>query len=192
DAFLAEIFNPGMAPVRVVLTVAVDKLRLARQVRSDQLPRPMNVAIDAEPGFSRHTVAVDAMRDILSSGLPFNLAITPAEAEDVHLIFRRLDLVKLARTDTDGAAAVVKESGPAKPAKLVIFDLDNTLWDGVLLEGDVTLRPGVAELFKTLDERGVLISIASKNAHDDAMAKLKAFGLDDYVLHQRISWAPKS
>src|SRR6185437_5194977 len=75
DAFLAEIFNPGMAPVRVVLTVAVDKLRLARQVRSDQLPRPMNVAIDAEPGFSRHTVAVDAMRDILSSGLPFNLAI---------------------------------------------------------------------------------------------------------------------
>ena len=50
DAFLAEIFNPGDAPVRTVLTAMVDKARLVRAVRSDQLPRPMSVAIDAPAG----------------------------------------------------------------------------------------------------------------------------------------------
>jgi FkbH-like protein len=192
DAFVAEVFNPGAATVRVVLTAAIDKVRLARQVRSDQLPKPMNVAIEAVPGFSRHVVGIEGMRDILSSGLPFLLSVTPAEGDDAHLIFRRLDLVKLADTPGGAAPEVQQAQAPTKPAKLVIFDLDNTLWDGVLLEGEVTLRPGVAELFRTLDERGVLISVASKNAHDDAMAKLEAFGIADYVLHQRIGWAPKS
>jgi FkbH-like protein len=192
DAFLAEIFNPGTAAVRVVLTAAIDKARLARQVRSDQLPKPMDVAIDASPGLSQHTIAINGMRDILSSGLPFNFAITPAEGDDIHLIFRRLDLVKLAKTEVAATDAPAIVADRAKAAKLVIFDLDNTLWDGVLLEGEVRLRPGVAELFKTLDERGILISVASKNAHDDAMTKLKEFGLAEFVLHQRIGWGPKS
>uniref|UniRef100_UPI0025EF0BE8 HAD hydrolase-like protein n=1 Tax=uncultured Phenylobacterium sp. TaxID=349273 RepID=UPI0025EF0BE8 len=63
---------------------------------------------------------------------------------------------------------------------------------GVLLEGDVKLRDGVHRLFRTLDERGILISVASKNAHDEAMAKLEALGLSEFVLHQRIGWGPKS
>jgi len=193
DAFLAEIINPGDQPARTILTATVDKARLPRAVRSDQLPHPMSLAIDAAPGFSRHVLPVADMRDILLSGLPFNLALTPAEGEDMHLIFRRLDLVTLARDGEAGAATKVAAPAPAaKAGKLVIFDLDNTLWDGVLLEGEVTLRKGIADLFRTLDERGVLISVASKNAHDDAMAKLEALGLADYVLHQRIGWGPKS
>jgi FkbH-like protein len=34
--------------------------------------------------------------------------------------------------------------------------------------------------------------VASKNAHDDAMAKLESLGLAEYVLHERIGWGPKS
>ena len=191
NAFMAEIINPGDADVRLLLTVAVDKARLSRMLSADQLPRPMTVAIVATPGLSKHTIPADDMQEILFSGLPFNLALTPADGDDVHLIFRRLDLVAIGDVATPAQAA---DSAPvsAKPAKLVIFDLDNTLWDGVLLEGEVELRPGIAELFRTLDERGILISVASKNAHDDGMAKLAAFGIDDYVLHQRIGWGPKS
>lgn len=191
DAFLAEIVNPGAEPVRTVLTAQVDKARLARAVAADQLPRPMSVPIEAPPGFSRHVIPVEGMRDVLASGLPFNLSITPMDGDDVHLIFRRLDLVALAK-QPGSASATASTEAPAKPAKLVIFDLDNTLWDGILLEGEVKLRAGIADLFRTLDERGILISVASKNAHDDAMAKLEALGLAEYVLHQRIGWGPKS
>lgn len=191
NAFVAEIINPAERPVHLILTVMVDKARLHKAVRSDQLPRPMSVAIEAPPGFSRQVLAIDQMRDILQSGLPFNLALTPADGDDVHLIFRKLDLVSLAKPEhaTEGRKA---EKAPAKAGKLVIFDLDNTLWEGILLEGDVKLRSGIGELFRKLDERGILISVASKNAHEDAMAKLDEFGLSEFVLHQRIGWGPKS
>ena len=192
DAFLAEIINPGAAPIRLVLTAMVDKLRLPRLVRTDQLPRPLSLPVEAAPGFSRQLLPVDGLKEILLSGLPFNLALAPADGdEDTHLIFRRLDLVALSHSAAE-ATPVGQAEAPSKPAKLVIFDLDNTLWDGVLLEGEVRLRPGIADLFRTLDERGILISVASKNAADDAIAKLKALGLDDYVLHERIGWGPKS
>lgn len=190
DAFIAEIVNPGDQPVRLTFTAMVDKARLTRSVRSDQLPRSMSVGIEATPGFSRHEVPAAAMSDILTSGLPFNLAITPADGDDAHLIFRRLDLVAFAKS-ADGPSQSASDTS-AKPAKLVIFDLDNTLWDGVLLEGDVRLRPGIHDLFRALDERGILISVASKNANEDAMAQLEALGLAEYVLHQRIGWGPKS
>ncbi|MFD8821926.1 HAD-IIIC family phosphatase [Streptomyces sp. NPDC059605] len=77
--------------------------------------------------------------------------------------------------------------------KCVVWDLDNTVWDGVLLEdGDVTLRPAVVEVLRTLDERGILHSIASRNDHEAAMAKLEEFGIAEYFLHPQIHWGNKS
>lgn len=57
-----------------------------------------------------------------------------------------------------------------KPVKCVVWDLDNTVWDGVLLEdGDGRpLRPGVREAIEELDRRGILQSIASRNDHEAA------------------------
>lgn len=80
-----------------------------------------------------------------------------------------------------------------KAFKCVVWDLDHTIWDGVLVEGDeLTLKPGIIDLIKTLDERGILQSIASKNNMDDALEKLQAFGIKDYFLYPQISWNPKS
>lgn len=79
------------------------------------------------------------------------------------------------------------------PFKCVVWDLDNTLWQGVLLEGDdLQLREGVVKVIKTLDERGILQSIASKNHHEDAEEKLKSLGLWDYFLCPQINWNAKS
>jgi FkbH-like protein len=79
------------------------------------------------------------------------------------------------------------------PVKGLVWDLDNTLWEGVLLEGDtIKLRPGVREIIETLDRRGILQSIASRNDHDAAMDKLAEFGLHEYFLYPQISWGPKS
>ncbi len=62
--------------------------------------------------------------------------------------------------------------------KCVVWDLDNTLWDGVLLEdSNVVLRDTVVDVIKTLDSRGILHSIASRNDHAMAMEKLKQLGL---------------
>ncbi len=77
--------------------------------------------------------------------------------------------------------------------KCVVWDLDNTLWRGVLLEGDdVALMPGVRRVLEGLDRRGILHSIASKNDERAALAKLAALGVDHFFLHPQISWGPKS
>ncbi|HLL82160.1 MAG TPA: HAD-IIIC family phosphatase [Longimicrobium sp.] len=82
----------------------------------------------------------------------------------------------------NGAAAV----------KCVVWDLDHTLWDGILLEDErVELRPGVAAAIRALDERGILQSVASRNDHDRAMERLRELGLDEYFLHPRINWGAK-
>jgi FkbH-like protein len=80
-----------------------------------------------------------------------------------------------------------------KEIKCIVWDLDNTIWDGVLLESEqVQLKPGIKEVLKTLDERGILHSIASKNNEADALAKLKEFGIDEYFLYPEINWNAKS
>jgi FkbH-like protein len=77
--------------------------------------------------------------------------------------------------------------------KCVVWDLDNTLWDNVLLEDkQVTLRPGVVEVIKTLDSRGILHSIASKNDYSTATRELEQLGLSEYFLHPQINWNAKS
>ncbi|GAB1639965.1 HAD-IIIC family phosphatase [Krasilnikovia sp. MM14-A1259] len=83
----------------------------------------------------------------------------------------------------------------AKPTivKCLIWDLDNTVWDGTLLEdAQVELRPGIRDVIVELDARGVLHSVASKNDHDMAWAKLEQLGLAEYFVHPQIGWGPKS
>jgi len=81
----------------------------------------------------------------------------------------------------------------AKNIKLLVWDLDNTLWHGTLLEGDrLELRDGIRSTLQTLDQRGILHSIASKNDYDLAMAKLTEFGLSDFFLYPQINWNSKA
>ncbi|MCO1579134.1 HAD-IIIC family phosphatase [Crossiella sp. SN42] len=80
-----------------------------------------------------------------------------------------------------------------KMAKCVVWDLDDTLWRGTLSAGDdVVVEPQVIKIVRTLDARGILQSIASKNNHDDAMQKLDEFGIVEYFLHPQINWNSKS
>lgn len=77
--------------------------------------------------------------------------------------------------------------------KCVVWDLDNTLWKNVLLEDEnVILRPEVLEVIQTLDSRGILHSIASKNDHATAMQKLEQLGISQYFLYPQINWNSKS
>ena len=85
------------------------------------------------------------------------------------------------------------ESAPK--IKCVIWDLDNTLWDGILvLDGssDLCLKPGIRDVIEGLDLPGILQSVASKNNPADAMDVLKSWNLAEYFLFPQISWNPKS
>ena len=85
---------------------------------------------------------------------------------------------------------------PAQKVKCLVWDLDNTLWDGILIEtadpDTLQPRPGVRETLEELDKRGILHSIASKNDHGSAMEILEHLGVAKYFLYPQISWEAKS
>ncbi|AGL14993.1 HAD family hydrolase [Actinoplanes sp. N902-109] len=77
--------------------------------------------------------------------------------------------------------------------KCVVWDLDETLWEGTLVEGDpVTVPQRNRELVRTLDEHGILQSVASRNDAEPALAALHDTGLAEYFLHPQVGWAAKS
>ena len=95
------------------------------------------------------------------------------------------------------ANPVLNRNPAAKPEqgriKCIVWDLDNTLWEGILLEdAEVTVRPEVTAEIRRLDELGILHSIASRNDHHAAMERLRAANLDEYFLYPQIGWNPKS
>jgi FkbH-like protein len=76
--------------------------------------------------------------------------------------------------------------------KCVVWDLDNTVWTGVLAEGEaVALRPEAEQLVRALDERGVLQSIASRN-DEAALTMLEAMGLRAFFLCPELGSMAKS
>jgi methoxymalonate biosynthesis protein len=77
--------------------------------------------------------------------------------------------------------------------KCLVWDLDNTLWQGTLLEdGEVQLTDQIRDVIVTLDSRGILQSIASKNDHDLAWQQLEELGIAEYFVLPQINWGPKS
>jgi FkbH-like protein len=76
--------------------------------------------------------------------------------------------------------------------KCVVWDLDNTLWPGTLLEGTAgDVRPELRGLIERLDQRGILHSVASRGDEQLALAKLSASPLAPILLHVQIGWMEK-
>ncbi|WP_435975652.1 HAD-IIIC family phosphatase [Streptomyces sp. Qhu_M48] len=77
--------------------------------------------------------------------------------------------------------------------KCLVWDLDDTLWDGVVLEGDDPPPfPHTERTLKTLDSRGILHAAVSRGDHDAATAHLDATGLGEWFCAARIGWGDKS
>lgn len=85
------------------------------------------------------------------------------------------------------------------PKKVVALDLDGTLWEGIVGEDGVdAIRPRTVFLseLKALKERGVLLTILSKNNAADVRAAFDAgvlapLAADDF-LYPQINWVPKA
>ncbi|MBR4118727.1 MAG: HAD-IIIC family phosphatase [Bacteroidales bacterium] len=75
--------------------------------------------------------------------------------------------------------------------KLIIWDLDETLWEGTLSEGEVHISSQNINLIKLLTDCGIINSICSKNDIEPVESKLKEFGIDSYFVFKSIDWNPK-
>lgn len=76
--------------------------------------------------------------------------------------------------------------------KLLIWDLDDTLWTGTLAEGDsLTPRTELFEKIRILNSQGIVNAICSKNDFDKAKAKLEELGYWDLFVFPRIAFVPK-
>jgi FkbH-like protein len=193
-AFVAECYNPSSLPVRLSLTM--------RSVDGN-VKVPFQKLLDIAPGFHRSRVSYGEIAKFLDLASPFTVDLVPNEDHETTLYFGLIDFVR----ETASAVAVTadrpasnrdvkhEEKKGSKKIKCVVWDLDNTLWDGILVEdgaAKLRLKPGIVDLIRELDERGILHSIASKNNRDEALVVLKSFGLDEYFLAPQISWLPKS
>ncbi|MBN2070261.1 MAG: HAD-IIIC family phosphatase [Candidatus Krumholzibacteriota bacterium] len=75
--------------------------------------------------------------------------------------------------------------------KCVIWDLDNTIWEGICLEDpDVKLRPGIKEVLQEIGSRGIVQSIASKN-EEKALDFVEKFGIGEFFVYPQVNWEPK-
>lgn len=189
--FLIECFNPEERTVALSLTM---------RALDERSKIPFQKLIELTPGFHCIRIPFEEIAAPLDVQKPFGIDLTPNdESNDTTLYFGLMEFVtevEQAKTAEDEIAKISRpKNGLQRKVKCVVWDLDNTLWDGVLVEDGVEklrLKPGMAEVIRQLDDRGILQSIASKNNADDALRVVKKFQLDEYFLCPQISWGPKS
>jgi FkbH-like protein len=178
--FLLECFNPNERAVELTLTVRRKDRAVARRFEE---------SIAIAPGYVRARIAFEEIARVVDVTEPFEVEIVPNDCENTTLYFGLMDFVK------ERSAVGRAVAAPHKTIKCIVWDLDNTLWDGVLLEDGprgVRLRSRVLDVIRTTDERGILHSLASKNNEADVLPMLRELGIEELFLYPQIGWTPKS
>ena len=75
--------------------------------------------------------------------------------------------------------------------KLVIWDLDDTFWQGTLSEGPIRPVSANLDLVRQLVDRGIVCSICSKNEPAAVEQQLRALDIWDSFVLPRVSFAAK-
>lgn len=194
DAFYIKCFSPEAAPFRILLELVTD------------VP-VFRTSLKIEPGWNEHYL--DAAELVaLAGGKSGVLRLSIENDQEVRLVFTWLDFVCLrggvhsipvsSRASTSATIqtqTVLDQPAPAKKVKCVAWDLDNTLWHGVIgdaNESAVAPNREMIDLIEQLDQRGILQTIVSKNDYETAWPRLEELGLADFFLYPAIHWGPKS
>jgi FkbH-like protein len=183
DAFLIEGAALSAKSISFTLTfVPVDKTN----------PALFQSQFSLNADWTRISIPVANIARTIDLAQDYLVQIEPmGEAEGLEVLLGLCDFV----TWTQAVTLPSTSTTPAAKAKVVVWDLDHTIWDGILLEDGpegVIVKPGIREMIEALDARGILQSVASKNNHDEAVAALAHHGLLDFMLAPQISWGPKS
>ncbi len=174
DAFLFHGYSYEEQPFRLML-----------EIYDDHTP-VFKTALTLEPGENLHILE---KKDLASACWEPNFLVKIYPENDLEA---ELDILWCDFVQGELLASVQ----PDPTVKCVVWDLDNTLWDGTFIETEepeaLVLKPHVLDTIRALDERGVIQSIASKNAFDAAWAVVERLGLGEYFLYPQIHWNAKS
>ena len=177
DGFVLECFSPEKTPFRLLLDHNAGNHRLRH-------------SFEIRPGWNFYTLPAERFRLNTRGGI----TLTPENSEERRIIFTWLDFVRY-KPQSKLSVPVAEMRLPNPKVKCVAWDLDNTLWKGILVEdGERALEPNVEalDLIRKLDDRGIIQTIVSKNNFRDAWAIIEQLQLQDYFLHPAINWQPKS
>ena len=193
EQFVVECFSPEERMFRMILEYWRDSLVCFRHT------------FEIKPGFNFYSIpSCDFSFADQTNPVTERLSLFPENDAEVRVIFTWLDFVHLRTHKADVISDNIladkqfpsgRQPQSADKIKCVAWDLDNTLWDGILIETeeqDIKIRPEALALIHSLDNRGILQTIVSKNDHDQALRVIKRLGLIDYFLYPAINWGSKS
>ncbi|MBR6825847.1 MAG: HAD-IIIC family phosphatase [Oscillospiraceae bacterium] len=172
DAFLFHGYSHHSAPFRLIIEIFDDHTPLYK------------TSLPIEPGENMHILTALSPECEKADLL---VKIYPENDLDAELDILWCDFVQ---------GESMPSEQPAPTVKCLVWDLDGTLWNGILIETDdpktLKLKPGVLETLKAMDERGIIQSVASKNDYDNAYPVLERLGVAEYFLYPQIHWNAKS
>lgn len=177
DAFVLECYNPGIEPFNLVLEYFIQS-----EGRKTKL---------------RHSFVIKIGYNIFH--LPYELfnmdqmeGFIYLQPEDCNLerriIFTWLDFIKYKQSEREE-----RKIHTLSKIKCVAWDLDNTVWQGTLIDTEnVTITPDALDLIKRLDSMGIIQTIISKNDHETAWKILSRYKMEEFFLYPAINWGQKS
>lgn len=170
-SFVIECYNPNTFEVSLFIIIK-------NNISNSNMFYQNSITI--KPGYNLSRIQISSINKFVDLNDKFEIDIIPNNNDkELTLYFGIVDFIK---------------ELPTKKCKCVVWDLDNTLWDGVLIEnsGKIKLKNNIIEIIKKLDQRGILNSIASKNNTEETIKFLKDLDILEYFLYPQISWEPKS
>ena len=183
DEFILEAFSAEDQPFRLIIEYTKKNETKFRH------------GIDISPGMNFHKIPAEKFCIDFSCPEGY-IKIYPDKNAEVRVIFTWLDFLryKVPYSRKDGETLKDRPFAASK-VKCVVWDLDNTLWDGIIAEEqseNIKIRPHALKLIKNLDERGIVQTVASKNDFEKAWKLIEKFELQNYFLYPAINWGSKS
>ena len=175
DEFVIEVYSPQDKDVQIRLQCDTKENILFTE----------NITIS--PGYNFFHIPYQNFNIPSNTTQSFRIYLTPQINEKPRLVFTWLDFVKYKKSHTT--------TKPANKVKCIAWDLDNTLWNGILSEDGkdkISINQNAINTIKVLDERGIVSTIVSKNSHQLAWNVIESYNLQDYFVYPAINWGQKS
>jgi FkbH-like protein len=188
DEFVFECYSPENKEFKIILQM--DEM--------DNGYKSIFVySFEIKPGHNFFSLSMELFKIPINKNKKVRIFLYPENMEhSVRLIITWLDFVSYRKiAELSEKKSILDNSEPASKIKCVAWDLDNTIWSGILEEcaiSDIHINPEVVKILDILDRRGILNTVISKNTYEKAWPVLQKYCIDKYFIFPAINWNSKS